>query len=282
MESLEADTEAKTNRQIRLAKFWLLAVGAAAGWIVLLAKLWTLDLGRVALSTESVTSLLLAVFAIGLSAAFYFRADKVSSDHYTRTYEFTERVAELLSRLEVGVVGQLASLTRTQAALEQGLRDSAARSFSGGVPPPSDGEDASPRMPSSTTPRGTSELAGDDDEIATFAARLGSLEDEYAQARRAGDVEDLLSHDLVGTTEALPSDFVGDLWREVVPALGGAEELQLAAPAVLESRFGRAASTLDPDLLRVARDYALVDESYQLTSWGLLALRRLAEDGPTG
>jgi len=63
--------------------------------------------------------------------------------------------------------------------------------------------------------------------------------------------------------------------------LGGAEELEVAAPAVLESRFGRATSVLDPELLRTAKEYALVDDAFQLTSWGLLALRRVAENGPT-
>ncbi|MEQ1882275.1 MAG: hypothetical protein ABL878_15040 [Burkholderiales bacterium] len=47
-------------------------------------------------------SLLLALFAIGLSALFYFKATDTSNAFYDNTYKYTKDIAELLTRIEAG------------------------------------------------------------------------------------------------------------------------------------------------------------------------------------
>ena len=47
-------------------------------------------------------SLLLALFSVGLSAMFYFKANETSNSFYNNTYKFTKDIAELLVRIESG------------------------------------------------------------------------------------------------------------------------------------------------------------------------------------
>jgi hypothetical protein len=46
--------------------------------------------------------LLLAVFSVALSVAFYFKANETSNQFYHNTYEFTKDISELLGRIESG------------------------------------------------------------------------------------------------------------------------------------------------------------------------------------
>ncbi len=55
-------------------------------------------------------SLVLAVFAIALSAAFYFKADESSRSFYNNTNVFTKEMSELLGRIESGFGEKLRQL----------------------------------------------------------------------------------------------------------------------------------------------------------------------------
>ena len=47
-------------------------------------------------------SLLLALFSVGLSALFYFKATDTSNVFYNNTYNFTKDIAQLLTKIESG------------------------------------------------------------------------------------------------------------------------------------------------------------------------------------
>src|SRR6185436_4120877 len=47
-------------------------------------------------------SLVLSVFAMALSVAFYFRATDTSNTFYDNTYKFTREMSEVLGRIEAG------------------------------------------------------------------------------------------------------------------------------------------------------------------------------------
>jgi len=66
-------------------------------------------------------SLILAVSAIALSAAFYFKADESSRSFYNNTYHFTKEVSEILGRIEAGFGQQLAHINEGYAGLSQKL-----------------------------------------------------------------------------------------------------------------------------------------------------------------
>lgn len=76
--------------------------------VALLAILaWKLLNSDISIKLESFSftdllSVLLAFFAIALSAAFYFKATETSNLFYDNTYKFTKEVSEILGRIEAG------------------------------------------------------------------------------------------------------------------------------------------------------------------------------------
>lgn len=57
-------------------------------------------------------SLILAVSAVGLSAAFYFKADDSAKEFYNNSYNFTKDIATILGRIEVGFGEKLSTLNK--------------------------------------------------------------------------------------------------------------------------------------------------------------------------
>lgn len=62
-------------------------------------------------------SLILALAAVALSAAFYFKADESARSFYTNTYQFTKDVSEILGRIEAGFGKQLEHINQNYAGL---------------------------------------------------------------------------------------------------------------------------------------------------------------------
>ena len=52
-------------------------------------------------------NLLLALFAVGLSATFYFKATETSERFYANTYDFSKDISEKIGRIEERFGGQL-------------------------------------------------------------------------------------------------------------------------------------------------------------------------------
>jgi len=75
-------------------------------------KLINSDL-KIDLSTFSFTDLLaliLALFSVSLSVAFYFKATDTSNQFYDNTYHFTKEMSEILGRIEAGFGERLRNL----------------------------------------------------------------------------------------------------------------------------------------------------------------------------
>jgi hypothetical protein len=62
-------------------------------------------------------SLILAIFSIGLSVAFYFKANDDSGKFYDNTYKFTKEVSEILGRIEAGFGERLRHLDEGYSGL---------------------------------------------------------------------------------------------------------------------------------------------------------------------
>jgi hypothetical protein len=70
-----------------------------------LALIWRVVIAKIDLqgfSFNDLLSLLLAVFSVALSVAFYFKANETSNQFYDNTYKFTKEMSELLGRIESG------------------------------------------------------------------------------------------------------------------------------------------------------------------------------------
>jgi hypothetical protein len=53
-------------------------------------------------SFSELLALLLSLFSVALSVAFYFKADETSSQFYNNSYKFTKDISEILGRMEAG------------------------------------------------------------------------------------------------------------------------------------------------------------------------------------
>lgn len=70
-------------------------------------------------SFTDVLSMFLAMSAIALSAAFYFKADESSQGFYNNTYHFTKDVSEILGRIESGFGEKLRHIDEGYSGLSQ-------------------------------------------------------------------------------------------------------------------------------------------------------------------
>jgi hypothetical protein len=70
------------------------------------------------IKTSDLLSVLLALFAIGLSVSFYVKANEVSNMFYDNMYKFTKDNSELLGRMEAGFSEQLRHLDQGYTGLK--------------------------------------------------------------------------------------------------------------------------------------------------------------------
>jgi len=69
------------------------------GWKLLNADL-RIDLSS--FSFSELLALILSIFSVGLSVAFYFKATDTSNRFYENSYKFTKEMSEILGRIEAG------------------------------------------------------------------------------------------------------------------------------------------------------------------------------------
>ena len=79
-----------------------------------------LDFSNFNFSFTDLLSLILALFAISMSVALYFKATDTSNRFYDNTFKFTKDISEILGRIEAGFGARLKNLDEGYS----GLRDS--------------------------------------------------------------------------------------------------------------------------------------------------------------
>ena len=94
----------------------IIAITILVAWKLLNARI-TLDLSG--FSFNDLLALLLALFSVWLSVAFYLKASDTSNQFYDNTYKFTKEISELLGRIEEGFGERLRHLDEGYA----GIRD---------------------------------------------------------------------------------------------------------------------------------------------------------------
>jgi transposase len=83
----------------------------------LLSSEWIIDMSK--FDFNALLSLILALFSVGLSVLFYFKATDTSNLFYDNTYKFTKDISEILGRIEAGFGERLRHLDEGYS----GLRD---------------------------------------------------------------------------------------------------------------------------------------------------------------
>lgn len=94
----------------------LIVLMTVVGWKFLNAEL-KIDLAT--FSFNDFLALILALFSVALSVAFYFKATEASNQFYDNTYKFTKEMSEILGRIEAGFGERLRHLDEGYS----GMRD---------------------------------------------------------------------------------------------------------------------------------------------------------------
>lgn len=100
-----ADIEENDKSQsIRNRESWLKILVLALFSLIIAFKLVTssFNINMDDFRFTDLLSLILSLFAIALSMAFYFKATDTSNDFYNNTYIFTKEISEILGRIEAG------------------------------------------------------------------------------------------------------------------------------------------------------------------------------------
>jgi hypothetical protein len=107
--------------RIRNRRSWLQVVlvsgfAAIVGW-----KLLTGSVPAQSIDVATLLSVLLSLFAIALSVAFYFKATETSNTFYDNTYRFTKEISEILGRIEAGFGERLRQLDEGYSGLRESV-----------------------------------------------------------------------------------------------------------------------------------------------------------------
>ncbi len=94
----------------------LVALIAIVGWKLVTAEL-KIDLA--AFGFSDLLALILALFSVGLSIAFYFKATDTSNQFYDNTYRFTKEMSEMLGRIEAGFGEKLKHLDEGYSGIRE-------------------------------------------------------------------------------------------------------------------------------------------------------------------
>jgi hypothetical protein len=114
----------KINELIRITReVAVIVVIVLIGYRIINSE-FSINLG--ALSTTDIVALLLAFFAIGLSASFYFKATDSSNQFYDNMHKFTQETSVLLGKIESRFGEQLKNIEQKS----QDLKDSVERYYS--------------------------------------------------------------------------------------------------------------------------------------------------------
>lgn len=105
---------------------WVKAICAVVFTGVVCIKIYTTPT-TITIDFPTLLSLLLALFSVGLSALFYFKATDTSNAFYDNTYKFTKDIAELLVKIESGFGERLRHLDEGYSSMRNYLQGSGHR-----------------------------------------------------------------------------------------------------------------------------------------------------------
>lgn len=117
MEEMKKD-EKRESTKYRLWEIFKFIVGLLLA-LLLIYKLavsnLTFDFSK--FDFNALLALILSLFAIGLSVAFYFKANETSNQFYDNTYKFTKDISNILGRIEAGFGEKLQNLDKGYSGL---------------------------------------------------------------------------------------------------------------------------------------------------------------------
>jgi hypothetical protein len=227
-------------------------------------------------------NLLLAIAAVTLSVAFYFKATDASTLFYDNTYKFTQQVSEILGRIEAGFGERLRHLDEGYTGLQ--------RKFDN-WPPDTAKADKQIKKEEDELKRKEEEKAKLLEDLAA-RANLEHKEKEtlFKQLREKDEALAMTRHELMFLQEQrrhagdpetlavpLPTDVANYLRSRVLGSESLRPEIVLDAPAsIIRERFRRLQDDMPRGFLHESRDLGLLNRNFDLTDGGVATLRLLA------
>lgn len=248
---------------------------------------WKLATSEISLSidnikTSELLSLLLALFAVGLSIALYIKANEVSNMFYDNMYKFTKENSELLGRIESGFGEQLRHLDQGYT----GLRDKV---------------DKLPLDLGRTREKVEDEkaevikLKREKDELLNELAEKANLQEEEKQKlfsklrdseTRLSKAESLMrslqhkmrdANDSEATIDGVLLRAIKHTQRKVIKALN-IDDLSTASDEELTNSWNLIKDELPRVYIKDLRDGGVLDRSFSLTPKGIQFFRDIAND----
>lgn len=276
-----ADEIAIQNNRLKLA-----VIGAVT--LVSCYKIVTLPLtvNLAEFSFNDLLALILALFSIALSVAFYFKATDTSNEFYNNTYRFTKDISEILGRIEAGFGERLKHLDEGYSGLRDRFDQMPFDENKAKKQVEEEGrkiqqiEDEKNKM--------IEDLAGraklQEEEKAELFKTLSTKDHELEKARAEAAFlrRHLESAEVARDLESeagVPSGIMRHLINRVVPAIG--HELASDGPiSLLSKRFSEIKDQLNLYFLADAEKLGWINATGELTPRGVRILRSAARQRP--
>lgn len=272
-----ADSIAIQNNRLKLA-----VVGAVT--LVGCYKIVTLPLtvNLAEFSFNDLLALILALFSIALSVAFYFKATDTSNEFYNNTYRFTKDISEILGRIEAGFGERLKHLDEGYSGLRDRFDQIPFDENKAKKQVEEEGrkiqqiEEEKNKLIDDLAGRAKLQekekaelfnaLAKKDSELEKARAETAFLRRHLESAEVARDLE---------SEPGIPPGIMRHLISRVVPTIG--QELASDGPiSLLSKRFSEIKDQLNSHFLKDAEQLGWINSTGELTSTGVRILRSAA------
>jgi len=233
---------------------------------------------------SALLSLLLAIFAVGLAALFYFKATETSNTFYDNTYKFSQDIGALLARIESGFGERLKHLDDSYTSMRDQLRNHPLQTTVAETKDEIKEEQKELQRKLEERDRMLDELATraqmQDDEKKDFLNKLNEREKLLEEARhelhflqrnlRRVQAQQS-SHELEEIPERIQT-YIRDRVLEEI----GLENAADAPDSFLQRRFAKLKVKFPDEFLRHMREHNLLGDENELTERGFHIIRDLA------
>ncbi|EGR1894505.1 coiled-coil domain-containing protein [Vibrio vulnificus] len=115
---------AKNEKPSKNSEVWLYAKSIALVALAISLSIRIYDTKvDISMDTPTLLSILLALFSVGLSALFYFKATDTSNKFYDNSYKYTKDIAELLVKIESGFGERLKNLDEGYSSMRDHIQN---------------------------------------------------------------------------------------------------------------------------------------------------------------
>jgi hypothetical protein len=263
---------------------WLFVLVSSMFAIIVAYKLaiTPLQIDLSAFTFTDLLSLAVALFAVAMSVAFYFKATDTSNQFYDNTYRFTKEVSEILGRIEAGFGERLKHLDEGYA----GIREKVERMPFDPVKVQQAMKKEEEEVKKHEEERNQliENLAKraklKENEKHHLFQRLKEQEKELVKARNELEFLqqrlDRSERDVLATLDSYPPHVVDYITKNVVPELGGKSRLMRLLPASVKRRFISISEQFHPKFLEDAKELSIINAKGELTTTGEELFRHIA------